>query len=443
MRRTLIYTAVVAVALVLSVGGAVGLASPRPDPARPGATPAPVPAAGIGQISAGASDLSRTLAALQERVERLPGDDGSWAALGLAYVEQARLTGDPTYYDLAERAVETSFDVRRPDNAAAHASAAALAAARHDFTSSLREADRALAISPYDARALAVRVDALTELGRYDAQLRALEVADRRHPGLPVMTRYAYAEELRGDLAAASSLLRRSLSGAGPADRGFLLTQLAELDRRRGDLGRADRRLDDARAAAPDYLPAQVSQARLAVARGQHGRAERLWRQVVARVPAPEYLVELGELLLHRGATAAAAQQFDVVRATARLQAENGVGTDLETAVFEADHGSPRQALRMARAAWSERRSVVAADALAWALHGVGRDRDALPLARAATRLGTAEAAIWIHRGTIEAALERDAAAVRHLRRGLAADAGLSPWQAAKARAVLDEVSAR
>ena len=125
----------------------------------------------------------------------------------------------------------------------------------------------------------------------------------------------------------------------------------------------------------------------------------------MSRQPLPEYLTELGELYLHLGRPDEADAQFAVVRTTIELLDASGVRTDLETALFEADHGSAARALDQARAEWQQRESVHVADALAWALHRNGRDREALAIARRATGLGSPEARFWIHRGTIEAAL--------------------------------------
>lgn len=438
MNRTPKYVAVLAAAVALSVSGAVGLAGG--DPTDSGADTGPVTLPAVAPVAT-SQDLDATVAALQDRLRRLPEDDSAWSTLALAYVEQARLTGDPAYYPKAEEAVATSLALKPDGNVAAHSSAAGLAAARHEFDEALAEADRALAIAPRDGRALAVRVDALTELGRYAEQERAVRRADRLQPGLPVAARYSYVEELRGDLRGATEVLERSLGGAALVDRAFLLTQIAELDRRRGLLDRAEGNLAEARRANPDYLAAAVSRARLAVAQGDLAVAERRWTGVVRRVPLPEYLLELGEIQLQRGRTSAAEQQFSVIRTTSRLFDANGVNTDLETAIFEADHGSPARALRMARAEWSARQSIHVADALAWALHVNGRDAQALVLARRATRLGTEEARLWMHRGLIEASLGMREAAVRHLRRGLDADPGVSPWQASQARDALDRLS--
>ncbi len=422
-------------AVVLTVSGALGLAS---NGDTSGATTSTGAAVDAGAVPVGAGrDLTAIIEALQATLRRVPGDYTSWATLALAYVEQARVSGNPAFYAKADEAVARSLEESPHDNAAAHAAAAALDAARHDFSDALAQADAALAIDPYNPSALAVRVDALTELGRYDDQLRALRVADRRQPGVPVFARYSYAHELRGDLDEAAAVLRRGAQGALPADFAFLATLRADIERRQGDLTEAARQLRAALDRSPGHLPALAGRARLAVARGDLPEAVRRWEAVVAQLPLPEYLTELGEVHLALGDRDAAEQQFAVVDATIDLLTRNGVNTDLETALFEADHGSPADALAVARAEWQRRRSIHVADVLAWALHASGRDRAALPLARAATRLGTEEARLWLHRGHVEAALGLDDAARAHLRHGLEVDAGVSPWQAQQARRVL------
>lgn len=431
MRKSLV---VIGIGLMLAVCGGVGVATTSGPAAGPPAAAVPRVLPDSGQ------DLEASIAALQDTLRRVPRDQSSWANLAVAYVEQARVSGDASFYEKADAAEARSFDIEPHDNFAALAARAAILSARHRFSDALTSADEALAINPRDLGALAIRVDALTELGRYDDQMDALRTADRLQPGTAVAARYAYAYELRGNLDRALGILRRTAAHGSRADKAYTLTLAADLLRKQGRLAAAGRALDEAQRAVPDHLPALVSSARLEVARGDLEGAVRTWQQVVARQPLPEYGVELGELLEHLGRPDEADAQFDVVRATIRLLDANGVRTDLETALFEADHGSASRALDQARAEWQQRKSIHVADALAWALHRSGRDGEALELARAATRLGSPEARFWIHRGTIEAALGMPGPARTHLDRGLRTDPGLSPWQRDRAQAALLKV---
>src|SRR4249919_1094123 len=185
--------------------------------------------------------------------------------------------------------------------------------------------------------------------------------------------------------------MRLSLDAAGTdaSSYAFAAFHLGELSRTSGRPGAAAHYYRNALAADPTYLPALAGQARLAVARGDLVTAERDYLRVVQRLPLTEYVVELGELYDATGRPEQARQQYAVATATARLLAANGVATDLETALFQADHGSPADALTAARAEWSRRHSIHTADALGWALHATGHDGEALPYAELANRLGT------------------------------------------------------
>jgi tetratricopeptide (TPR) repeat protein len=384
------------------------------------------------------ADPATYIPALQDRLRRVPGDHRGWSTLVLAYVEQARITADPTYYSKADEALARAVALS-PEDSVMLTAKAALDNARHDFRSALSSADKALATNRFSAAASAYRADALTELGRYPEALRAAHRADNLEPGPSTFARLSYAAELRGDLEEATRLMRLSRDAASTSAASFAFASyhLGELARIQGDLDGAGRSYAAALEADETFIPAYAGRARIAVARGELAAAERDYTEVVRRLPLPEYLVELGELYLGTDREGLAEQQFSVATATAELAKANGVRVDVETAIFEADHGSPEVALAAARTEWDHRQSVFSADALAWALHVNGRDREALRYAREATRLGTQDARMLFHRGAVEAALDMDEPARRHLRAALAIDGGAAPWRQRLARHLL------
>ena len=395
------------------------------------AAPALDPAAAAG-VSPG--DLIGTL---QARLRHIPKDHRAWSTLSMAYVEQARITADPTYYAKADQALARAAALA-PHDSVMLTARATLAAARHDFTAALHSTGAALRINPYSAAAEAIRSDALTELGRYPQALRAAHRADDLDPGPSTFARLSYQAELRGDLAGATRLMHLSQKAAGTSasSYAFATFHLGELARAAGRPALAAHHYRNALDAEPTYLPALAGQARLAVARGDLATAERDYLRVVQGLPLTEYVVELGELYEATGRPGPAAEQFAVATASARLAAANGVATDLETALFQADHGSPVVALTAARAEWDRRHSIHTADALGWALHASGQDRAALRYAGLATRLGTRDARLVFHLGAIEAALRLPSAGA-HLRDARRLDAGVSPWREAAIRALL------
>jgi tetratricopeptide (TPR) repeat protein len=432
LRPVLLGSSALGLAVLVTLGAA-GLPGTEPD-----TDPAPDRTSAAGQarratdiVPARLSGATDVVTTLQSRLRVTPRDHRAWSSLALAYVEQARTTADPTYYRKADQALARAARLA-PGDSVLLTARGALAAARHDFHGALRAADAALRVNPYSAQADAVRSDALTELGRYDEAARAARRADDLDPGPSTFARLSYQAELRGDLGTATRLMRLSLDAAGTSasSYAFAAFHLGELSRTSGRRDAAAHYYRNALAADPTYLPALAGQARLAVARGDVVTAERDYLRVVRRLPLTEYVVELGELYDATGRPQLAQQQYAVATATARLLAANGVVTDLETALFEADHGSPAAALAAARAEWSARHSIHTADALGWALHAAGRDREALPYLRTATRLGTHDPRLLFHRGAVESALSLPGAA-GHLRAAQRLDAGVSPFREA------------
>jgi tetratricopeptide (TPR) repeat protein len=424
MRRLLVVAALAGA--LLAVGG-IALVP------RDSAPPASAPVAVVPR-----DQVAAAIKTLVERVERLPADWTAWAELGAAYIEQARITGDPTGYPRAQQALERSLAVHPDGNALAHTGLGALAAARHDFAAALHSGQQAVEIDPFKAAAYGVVGDALIELGRYDEAYQAIQRMVDLRPDSGSYARASYTYELRGDLDAARELMNAALEAApGPADAAFALEHLATFAFDSGDLDRAKSLVDDGLNRLPQHPPLLVVRARIAAARGDVAAAVADYRAVVRRLPIPGYVAELGDLLAAGGDRAAAQEQYDLVRATATLFTAQGVDLDIDLALFYADNGAPDQAVRATESGYPKRPSVFGADARAWALHSAGRDAEALPLADKALSIGTKNATIFYHRGMIRLALGDRAGASADLTEALRLNPHFSFRHVPLARAAL------
>jgi tetratricopeptide (TPR) repeat protein len=429
MRRLLM---VLGLAVALLAVGAVVL-RPHDGPARPAATE-------VGAADAGSTvdEVSRSIAAARNRLERVPGDWTTWAELGMAYVQQARVTGDPSNYARAEEALNKSLQVRPADNALALTGLGALAAARHDFAAALDFGNKSLAIDAYKAATHGVVADALVELGRYPESLEAIQKMVDLRPDTSSYARASYSFELRGDVANARDVMDRALTAAtGPADAAFALEHLAGLAFDNGDLATARSHVDDGLRRFRGHPPLLALRGKIAAAGGDTAAAVADYRAALAKLPQPAYAAELGDLLAATGDAAGAEQQYALVRASAALLKEQGVDVDTELAVFAADHGDPAGALSAAQAAYAKRPSIWVADALAWALHVSGRDAEALQYADQALKLGTRNAMLSYHRGAIRAALGDKAGASADLSAALALNPHFSVRHAPEATRLL------
>lgn len=425
--------ALLAVGLFL-VGG-LGLLL-RPD-TEPATSIARAPDAGAILGPGGNASLVGSISALQERVRAVPDDWRASAALGLAYVQQGRITADPSYYPKAEGVLEGSLDTE-PGNAEALLGLAALAGARHDFGEALAFGERARRKNPFDANVHGVVGDALIELGRYDEAFEAFQTMVDTRPDTASLTRASYALELQGNRRAAIGAMRTAHGYAGtPADAAWTSYQLGELYVSEGRVADAAGAFRNGTRLDPASIQSFAGLGIIDLARGDLDGAIARMKDVVARFPAPEYVIALGDLHTLTGDAASAERQYELARIEADLFRESGVNVDLELALFHADHGDPAEALAAAEAEWAKRRSIHVADALAWALHANGRDDEAATYARRALSLGTQEGLFLFHAGMIELGRGNRDAARTFLQRALEVDPWFSILGVPEARRVL------
>jgi tetratricopeptide (TPR) repeat protein len=357
--------------------------------------------------------LTELIADLQARLQAVPDDWQACASLGLAYVQQARISADPSYYPKAEGVLARSLELHPDDNFDALVGMGTLALARHEFAAGLAWGRKAEAVNPYRAFAYGVIGDALIELGRYQEGFDALQHMVDLRPDLSSYARAAYARELQGDVEGATQLMTMAFDVASSrSDMAWTLHQLGELSLASGQMADAEREYRRTLAADPTFVPAEAGLARVAAARGDLPAAIEGFESVVAAYPLPEYVIALADLYTVTGDHAMAERQVALLEAEEDLLEAGGVNVDLEVAMFSADHGVDLDGgLDAARAEWARRQSVQVADALAWQLYAHGRYEEALGYADQALRLGTRNASFLFHRGMIERALGRDDAA--------------------------------
>lgn len=383
----------------------------------------------------GPGSTEQRIARLQAAVRARPGDADGLVALGSALLQRARETADAGYYLRAERALADAL-ARDRANAGAYTSRGVLRLARHDFRGALRDGLRARKLAPELVKPLGVVVDANVELGRYGAAGEALQRMVDLKPNLDAYARVSYFRELHGDLPGARQVLARALSAGGEASENaaYIQTLQGNLEVARGRYAAAGRAYRAVLLRAPGYIPARVGLARLDAAQGHLDQAIRRLRIVVERLPLMEYVVALGETELATGRTAAARRTFALVRVQQRLLAGAGVNTDVELALFEADHGSPTRALALARRSWARAPSVRSADALGWALTSAGHPAAGYAWARRALRLGSRDASFLYHAGMSARAAGDPVAARKLLRRAIAMNPGFSALYAPRAK---------
>ena len=422
----------VTLALLTAVQGDGGAAAPTAFD-RPG--PASV------DVSPGAS-TAETIAATEAAVSAEPGDAALHAALGDLYYQRSRDTADGSWNEKAAESYGAALELDSR-NAQATLGLGTLALAKHDFAGGLRFGRQALQLEPSSVRPYAAIVDAQVELGRYADAARSLERMVALKPNLASYSRISYYRELHGDLPGALEAMRLAVSaGGGSAESvAYVQTLLGNLDFQRGEIAAAERAHRSALARVPGYLPASVGLATVQAASGDLPRAIARYDRVVAASPVHEYHVLLLEARLAAGQAAAARSEIAAIRENQAIERRNGVNTDAELAIFEADHGSAARAVALGRAAVRDAPSAPAADAYGWALTQAGRPRAALRWARAALRTGWRDPLVRYHAGMAAKLAGRPALARRWLSQALSLNPRFSPLHAPRAQRALAATS--
>jgi len=411
-------TAAVVSAAVLALGGAFR------GPGAAGAEPDRLPAGVVAELQRGfaAGDTEAEVAALQAELRARPHDVKSLEALGLAYLQRVRETGDASYYPKADGILHEALSLA-PHDLIATAGLGQLALARHQFSLALALGLHARAISPTTAGVYGVIGDADVELGRYPQAFAAFDRMTALKPSVASYARVSYARELLGHPAEAVAAMQLAASAAVGEQEAFAWTQvqLGLLELSTGHPGAAEADMRAALRSFPGYAFGLDGMAQVQAALGRLSHAIAFEQQAVARVPLPQYVSFLGDLEARTGHRVAAAREYALIDVIERLLAANGVRNDLDIALFDADHGRERaHAVELARKGHAERPSIVGDDVLGWALARDGQCAAALPWSERSLRLGTQDALKYFHRGYIAACLGRRAEARAWYRRALA-----------------------
>jgi tetratricopeptide (TPR) repeat protein len=439
--------ALIAIAIAVAACGVLpaspGSSQAAPEPAV-AATPDPSPSgrAASGKPPASpAAPVSRTvteIARLQAVVAADPANADAQRDLGLALSQRVRETADPTLYAPALAALEAALAIV-PEDALALVGVAAIQLGKHEFADALVTARKAIVLSPSLVAAHAAEVDALVELGRYDDADEAAARTFGLSANLSSFARVSYLAELRGRLPVAVAAMREAAKSPGlaPENSAYVEALLGNLLTYTGDPAAAAAAYEAALALVPDHAPSLAGLGRLAVGAGDLDQAIARFERAAAVIPLPEYVIALGDAQAAAGRDAEAAKSYDLARAEIQLFKAAGVIVDVDLALLEADHGDPDAALRYASAAYEATPTIRAADAMAWALHRLGRDKEARTRSKEALRLGSVDPIVLYHAGAIEAALGDSAAARRHLELALRTDPGFSAIAVAEARRLL------
>ena len=393
----------------------------------------------------------------QWKVSQDPDDFFNYDRLGVAYIQKARETGDITYYNLADKALEKSLDLEstHPEAAPATKHLATVYYAEHRFSETLALAQKAIDLNPGDITPYAVIGDARSEMGEYEKawaayrHLQGAEDVQSATSGVQYLEQSRESAEnfLTGDTKAAIDHMRRAVDisvASRMAKESIAWSQftLGENYLQLGDLANAKAAYTDALRTYPDYHRALAGLAKVSCVEGHLSEAIELYKKAISVIPLPAYAAALGDVYAKAGNTVDAKKQYDLVEYIGRLNAANQAVYNRELSVFYADHDIHlQQALELARKEFEVRHDIYTWDALAWALYKNSQPEQAAVAVKEALHLETKDALLLFHAGMIYERLGDREKAKDYLRRAIALNPQFHLFYADLARATLQGLS--
>ncbi|MGC1953498.1 MAG: tetratricopeptide repeat protein [Gammaproteobacteria bacterium] len=365
----------------------------------------------------------REVALYQQAVRRATRPVPHLERLGWTFVELARIHSDPGFYKLAEQ-VAHCIDSKRPNSSEGLLLRGHVLHNLHRFKEAEVMARKLVAQRGtwFDHGLLG---DVLMEQGKLDEAIDAYQLMMDVRPGPQAYSRAAHMRWLRGDLAGAIEMMRKTVqaSGSGRSESAvWARVRLALYRMQAGDLEAADRLVEGTLVLQPDYAPALLARGRILLAQGQCDAALPDLTRATDLNPLPEYQWTLIEALR------AAGRDEDAEELEAQLRARGSIEDGRTYALYLATIGRDLDtARRLAIQELNVREDVFTLDTVAWALHASGRHQQAFALSRRALAEGTEDARLFYHAGAITARAGDTEQAYRWLAQAMALQQMLLP----------------
>ena len=355
------------------------------------------------------------------------------AQLAALVMEEGRMSGDERAFVKAESLARRSLGERTRRNGRSAALLANALLAQHRFAEANAVARDLVQREPEAPAYRALLAETLMEVGDYDQAIAQLGIVRERRADLGIAPRFARWAELTGQAAEARRILRLAREDAAnrpdltAEQRAWFGLRLADLELRHGNLRSAASVIRESLNDAPDDWRLILARARLEAARGTWREAARSAEGVIAIVPSPDAFALLAMAQRQLG-NVAEAEALDLALEGLVAAQAGTIHRSWALTLLDRD----RDVARVVASAATDtlnRRDVYSLDLLAWALHRAGRSRDALPLARRATQLGSVEPMLRYHAGMIELAAGDSTMARQHLSLALGRRRALSSVQ--------------
>jgi tetratricopeptide (TPR) repeat protein len=381
------------------------------------------------------------LEAAQKLIEKSPNEPKGYTQLAVAYIKQARETGDFSLNSKAETAVEKALQIDEKD-VTARKLKASLHLTFHRFAEALEAGKNLNTEFPNDDFVYGILTDANVELGNYKEAVEAGQKMVDLKPNMSSYARVAHLRSLHGDHNGAVEMFKLAARTADPLDKeaqSWCLVQLGDELWKYGKFAEAEKVFDEALQNFPNYHLALTGKGRARASNNDFETAVKLLTEANNRVPNVETTILLGDIYTKQGNSEKAKQQYDLVEI---IESKIGVNNDQKRlALLWADHDLKLdEALTITKREFELRKDIFTTDALAWCLYKKGQLTDAKAAIERAMNLKSNDARILYHAGMIEKDLGNGKEAKRLLEQALKLNPRFDLLQSENAKKALSEL---
>lgn len=376
----------------------------------------------------------------QKMIERMPDAVGGYNSLAIAYIREARKSGDFSLNSKAETAVNRALEIE-PDNYDAQRLQASLLLTFHKFQEGLEAGKKLQQKSPQDPFVYGVLTDANVELGNYKEAIDAAQQMVDLRPGMESYARVSYVRSMHGDSDGAIEAMKMAASISDPQDkeaRAWTITHLGNEYFKVGRYEEAEKQYDIALQGLPDYHFALTGKGNARAAAGDYENAVKFYTKSQEKIPLTQTIIPLGDVYKKTGKPEEAQKQYEL----AEFVEQKLGNTDQRTiALLWANQDTKLdEALQLARAEHEKRKDIYTADIYAWTLYKKGQFEEAKTVITEAMRLKTKDAQIFYHAGMIEKALGNNKAAADYLQKAIKLNPAFDILQVETAKSALQEL---
>jgi len=275
---------------------------------------------------------------LQKKLREKPNDLQSKLFLALAYMQEARITGEhPYYYPAALKLIDDILD-QEPENPVivyeATVAKASVQLSLHQFKEALVTGKKAVQINPRGAAVYGVLCDANVELGNYEEAIKMADQMTALRPDLKSYSRISYLREIHGDMPGAIEAMEAAAKAGFPGleQTAWTKVTLGNLYEKTGELQKAESYYKQALMEYYRYAFALGGLGRIALKHNQPQQALQLFTQAANTLPEFSFQEELVRLYQQQGKTKQAQQTMTELLAGMEEDQEAGHVVDLELA---------------------------------------------------------------------------------------------------------------